>query len=266
MKVYMLDRCWVDRDSVLLDPERTVVQDAMAAFWEDEIAKFVQDYFYGKTTIFGITREVAKLFLMREFIKLKYISGFGSSVAFAGAKVNFIKFMTVTAGGLGWVAVGVVAAVVVLGVVYAIMDWLEADRGRLDFPVGSCILRYENRLWWGGVAAHPSELEWDFYCCKEIGEMWFYERFISGLEYMGLDEWDFLMCWELKEKRLVGWYVYRFSQLRLRFLGLAHNRGWGRYRLKLAEGSQQPYEYPVGWGIKEYDICKYVGNYSEYFA
>lgn len=265
MQVYMIEWLSVKRDSVLLDPERDVVKEVIAGFYEDEIARWVHSYFHGQTTIFGITREFARLFVMREFLKLHHVVKFPLGTSLAGAKINFIKFMSLRAAAVGWVAIGLVAAAVVLGVIFAIQDWTEKSAGRIYFPWGSCILRYKNRLWWGGVTGRPYADRWDFYRCSEIGDVFLYENRMSGSGYWGIDWWDFLGVWEFKEKKLIGWYVYRVEEMRLRYLGLAHSRGFGRYRLQLPDGAQQPYDEPVGWGIKEYDVCKYVGNYSDYF-
>lgn len=266
MLIYALDCFWVKRDTTFFEPGESVVKTVIASFYSDDISKFVENMFYGKTDIYGITREFAKLFIMREWLKLYHVGGFSGATALVGAKANFVNFMSKRAAAVGWVAIGIAAAAVVLGIVFAIMDWTEKEDGRIDFPVGACILRYGNRLWWGGVVGRAYTYWWDFFKCSEIGDKLFYEHRITGSGYLGLDEWDFLGAWEAKEKKLVGWYVYRFGVLRLRYLGLGHNLGFGRYRLGITEFAEQPYDYPVGWGIREHDVCEYLGNFSDYFV
>lgn len=265
MKVYHIQAIWVKRDSVLFEPQAQAVTAELAGIWQEEIHQFVLDYFHGKTTIFGITREFAELYMLRVFIKYKFVTGFSGGVAVSAAKANFVKFMATRASSLGWVAVGIFAAAVVFGVVFAIADWLEKDTGAMQLPYGSCFLRYNEKLWWGGLVGHPAPKVWDFTKCEPLGPVPFYDSNTTGKGYGHWDDWDFLDGYEFKVKRLIGWYVYRFSAARVTFLGVAHNMGFDRYRLTLPEWAHEAFDWPVGQGIREFYACKYLADFSDYF-
>lgn len=268
MRVYAIRSIRSKRDSVLFDPWPNKVVEVEfegAAYWQDRIWKFVNDYFHGKTFIFGMSREFAFLYIYRYYLYLKYVQGFGSAGSFPLATVRFKALVSAKAAAVGWVAVGLAVGVVILGVVFAVADWLEKDDGYFNLPDGAVFLRYNERLWWGGLVARPDYRAFDFHRCKMLGEMCWYERRITGDGIGGIDLWDTLDLWELKTGKRIGWYVYRFGNITVRYLGNASNRGWDRYRLIVPEGYDLPYDKPLSWGISDGDACRYVGELNRYF-
>lgn len=269
MRVYAIEAIWSKRDSVLRDPEPDKVEDLkpqIAGIWYDEIVKFVNSYFYGKAFIYGVSRDFAVLYIYREFLRLHYVLGLPFGAAQSGAFVQFKVFMAGKAAGLGWVAVGVFVGILLLGIIFAVQDWLELEEGRFDLPEGAVFLRYHERLWWGGLVARPEERAFDFHACKLLGDMYWDEDRITGDGIGKLDFWHTHGLWEAKEKKVIGWYVYRFGDIKLRYIGNAHSRGWRRYRLEVPEVYDLPYDKPIGWGIREADACRYQKEFRHYFV
>lgn len=263
MKVYKLRYVEVERDWSLLMPEVAAVE--IAGFWEEEVRRFVNHWFYGHTTRFGLTRHFVYLLMLKWMYTWHYVRGMSWAVAFAAAKVNFKAYVSALVAGIGWTALGIAAGVVVLGAVYAIMEWQELQLGRLVFPKGACVMRYEERFWWAAVVGHPAEHAWDFRRCYEIGERGFMEQWSRRDNAEFYDHWDFMYGWQEIEKLLVGWYTWAFGKMEIEYMGVAHSVTSTHYLIRQKEDARELYGYPVGWERSDAEGCAYIATFRDLY-
>jgi len=265
MLIYQLEKMWADRQLAWHKPKKFNVASLVGPFPQRVIEEFVTEYFWGKTDIGGITRDFAKLYLCREFVRYYYVHHMGDAVSLVWAKANFKRFMLTRAAGAGWFAVGLFVGLIVLQVILWVLEWVESGYGVVTYPEGACILRYQDRLWWGALVGHPKKGVWDFYKWSEAEAMMWWEHHDEGKGYMKRDSWDFERCWEFVEIKMIGYFVYRVDEMWVRFLGKGTLVDIDTYRFRVPDGEKEPYEKPVGWGVLPVEACRYFGNWRSYW-
>jgi len=259
-----MDVLWSHRKPSLFQP----VQAALPPWtgWDGIIEDYIYDTWSRAWSEWGMTKSIMKLMLIYWMNLYKATWGFGSNIAWTAAKARFVHFMATSAAAVAVPVLTLWVGVMGIGLFYAFLDFLEGQSGHNHFAPGRLILRYNERLWWGGVLGHPARRHWVVARCKEIGAVPFHEkRNVFGPDGR-TDWWFFEDTWVTLSARLLFWYVYTMSQARLRFVGLAHSRGFGYYDLRTSPDYREPWDWPIGWGIREFDACEFVGDLDEKFT
>lgn len=263
MKIYSLETLWGHREWSLKRPIEQAWE--VAGFYEHEIEMFVHNYFYGKTTIMGITREIARLMMLRWFIIAKHTQGFGSDTALTASKVNFQHFMSERAAGT---AVPLLMLAAGFAVLLAVFGWFELQQGTggsIRFKRGRVLMRYNEWLWWGNLVGRPSKYEFDFAACVAIGFTAFGHRMPDGPGFGKLDVIDFHKLWQTVSRGRLYNYVYTWTSTRARFRGVGHRIKMDTWRMLVAEGDEDFWEVPIGWHEDRVSACEFLKRFDDYF-
>ncbi len=263
MLIYTLESVTFHKQWHLIKPRLQRL--AMAGFYLDAIRVFVSNFWAPKHGAMGLQPHDMHVMMQRWFVINKHTKGFSGDVALAAAKVNMKNFVTQRAGSTARPMFGLWAGLIAVA---AIFYWLNWGRGWMVTEAMTSrmvLMRYEERLWWGGLVGRLSEDEWDFQICRPTGFLAYTHVMPVGL---GVDNIDFFFIdelWQTLANGVFGWNVLTWHDLVGRFRGMGHRRGWGRFRMKRPVGMQDPWNVPVGWGIREFDACKYLEPFGKPF-
>lgn len=157
------------------------------------------------------------------------------------------------ATGIGILAVGLMLGVIAIGLFFGLADWFEGCAGHLSFGPDAFILRYRERFWLAGFMGRPTSRDFDFLRGREIDAPIVYERRPLGWG-RGVDSWlYFETAWQEFRNTITPWHIFTVEDLRVTYLGLAHDRGFGYYRLRLPADLARAIGVPIGFGRTEYE-------------
>lgn len=261
--VYSLETIWAQRTPSLTPPYQAEVE--KTGYWPDLIWQWVENNWDPSMTLWGMTKEVMFLMMLKWFHVAKFTWGFGNSVAYTSAIVNMQNFLSKSAAAVAVPALALWVGVMGLGLFFRIYEWLQGRSGSVSFNKGRVLLRKKDSIFWGGLVSRPSKKMYDFTECSPA-DFGSYTWRITPDRLQYQLHWLYLHgLWQTVDKRLLWWYIYTWKTIKCRYRGTAYAVGTGIYRLECDETQIEYWGKPVGWvGGLDYG-CFYLQYLSDHF-
>lgn len=237
----------------------------VASFWVHEIERWVHINWTESYALWGLTKTVMQLLVMRWFFLYKSAWGFSSAVAFTAAKVNMLHFISTSAAASAVPALALWAGILLIEPVIALADLFMKHYGINVFPEHAAILRYKSRLWWAGVYSHPLSSVWHVYQGATIPVMNFLD-WRNQYDAFGIhDEWHFHEMWLECGKGVLYHYGFGRTEMRTVFVGKAEKRMDLHYGYVQRALKPWPWNLPVGFRISRTEAIAYSTTLHEDF-
>lgn len=262
MKLYELEWFTLYKQPALTAPKESVL--VPAAFWENEISHWVKLIWQPGWGAWFLTPALMRLMMGKWFVALKYGRGLPSGAAFAGAKVNMMNWISTQVAAEAVPLLTLWGGVVMLGVTFSFLSWLEGSTATIWFRPGRFIMRYEERLWWAGLMGRPEEKVYYCYRGPELPLHTFFHQRIDQIGIPDMDFFHFTELWQTVHEKLLHWDVLSWTTAKARFIGVGHERGGGMWNFWPSEYWKRYWGVPVGWGLKEADAIGWVDDLADY--
>lgn len=261
--IYSLEWISAHRQPSLAPPTEKQVE--FAGFWPDQIWNWVLNNYNPAWAIWGMSKDLMFLLTLKWFHALAYTKGFPLAVAFAGAKTNFMAFISAQASAVAAPAFGFWLGLIGMDMYFSFLVWLEGVKGFVTFTKGRVLIRTQYNLSWGNLVARPSTKMFDFYACASLACKSWQWYIIPDRQTYQLHFLFFNELWQTAAQKLLWWYVYSWQQARCRWRGYAYKADTDLFRMQCSEGQRQYWDVPVGYTLGVGTACSYLFNFHDYF-
>lgn len=202
---------------------------------------------------------------IKYFYICKWTWGFASEGCFVLAKAWMLNWISASAAAVAVPALTLWVGLIMLGLVFAFLDWLEGCGGFTYFTPGRIIIRRGHRIWWGGLVGRMSHKMYDFGVCGRSPFEGTVHTETPAPHPYRLHWFDIAKLWQTADEGIIYNNVFSWQTLRCRFRGMAYQIAPKLIRMQVKESQHAFWDKPVGWNITLEQACAYVGQIHDYF-
>ena len=254
--IYSLEEIWGYKKPTLLPPE-TKTWDT-AGFYPDQIRDWIQMNWKPMYEMWGLSKDLMFLMMLKWWYVYKYIKGFSSDLALTAAKALMNNFI---AEGAAEVAVPILSTwvfCICYGVYVDFMDYWEGVEGLVSFTRGRVLIRTKQGLFWGSIMSRESKKLYSFKIAKDTGwgsYRWQFEpdtpAYIANWLYLN-------QFWTTILQGIVFWNVYSWDTIRCRHRGAAYMVDQNTYWMECPPSQVDYWGHDIGWQNPDpYDLYYY---------
>ena len=262
-KVYSLETLWGHRQPSFSKPRLKEVE--TAGFYPDAIRDWINLVWNPRWAKWGLTKQLMFMMTIKYFYVCKWTWGFAGSGCFVLAKAWMLNWISASAASVAFPILGGWVGIIMLGLVFGFLSWLEGCDGHLDFNVGRIVIRRGSRLWWGGLVGRMSHKMYDFGVCGVTPFEGCTHDYTPAPHPYKIN-WFFInKLWQTADEGIIYSHIYSWQQLRCRFRGFAFQAAPNLIRMQVKESQHAFWNKPIGWNITLEEACAYVGQIHDYF-
>lgn len=215
--------------------------------------------------MWGLTKEIMTLMLMRWVAVARITWAFTTWNAFQGAVVNMKHFISVGASSVAVPLLSLWAGILMIEPVIMLIDLFSKRPGRNEMPAWAAVLRFKGRLWWASVFRHPTNDRWLLMQGPEVQARAFTIKRLGWQPPFIFDEFLFHELWLELGKGTVYHYAYGRIRWDITFVGMGTKAAEGWYWLSLDPLLGQGWDLPVGWSPEASDSIRYATTLHDDF-
>lgn len=262
--IYSCETLYAFRQPSLTAP--TIVQANYFDEWPQHIFHWVQDEYKPKYLEWGLTKQLMWYMTVHYWYIWRYTRGLMPVAAFNAAKTSMLTWISASAAAVAVPLLTLWVGLIGLGLVFAILAWLEGRSGHIDFNPGRIVIRKGNKLWWGGLVGRPHYKMYDFAICELSPFEGLIHKETSAPHPYRTNVFYFNDLWQTTSRKLLWWYIYNWSYLRTTFRGNGYLIGPNLIRMCVKESQHKFWNIPVGWERSAPGACFYLLNFDDYFG
>lgn len=261
--IYSLETLWGHRVPSFSKPELKQVE--TAGYYPDAIRDWINIVWNPQWAEWGLTKDLMFYMTIKWFYIWLWSKGFSSAISFTAAKANMLAWISSSAGAVAVPALTLWGGIIMLGLVFAVIDWLEGESGFTYFNPGRIIIRRGHRIWWGGLVGRMSHKMYDIGVCGQSPFEGTVHTETPAAHPYRINWFDIAELWQTADYGIIYNYIYNWTQLRCRFRGMAYQIAPKLIRMQVKESQHDFWNKPVGWNITLEEACAYVGQIHDYF-